>query len=67
MIAQYYRDEKIIRVFEHEYSPISLSIPIPALSNIKEIRKAFGFPPFKYWKRTEWGYEIKFTVEMVEE
>ena len=58
MVAQCYNDDRIIRIFGAHKLDSLFDFP-------KSERALWGFPPFSKWKRTTWGYEIKFKFEVV--
>lgn len=60
MLAQYYPDEQKIVIFSDVNYEKILEIP-------SSEKKYYGFPPFKKWHKTSWGYEIEFKFEVNQE
>lgn len=70
MLAQYYSNEKFIRIFPDGNSVKIVDIPIKgnALSrgNIRNTLKDWGFPSFSNWEKTRWGYQLNFKFEVTQ-
>jgi hypothetical protein len=61
MLAQYYKSEKLIRIFADRNSQKIGDIEI---TTVRKTLKKYGFPAFNKWHRTSWGYELEFKVEI---
>lgn len=64
MFAQYYREDKTIRIFA-----VRDAIRMCCDIYYKD-RGFFGLPPFKEWDKTDWGYEYEFnflTIKLKED
>jgi hypothetical protein len=57
MIAQYYKLDKLVRVFSGNEKVMEFSSG--------ELR-LYGFPPFHKWERTDWGYQLEFRFEVTQ-